>query len=168
MVYSYINCSVHKKPKQSSSFLLLMKLIGRVPCSIECFCLTEKMTHSMWIRTFSMVRGFFICNADNFAFPLVDAVMWRLACIIPTDSAMSKPLLAKSTSPWRSFLRILQLYLSSTQPPQISETSDTTPCRAVATKTWVVRLKSEASIYGVFHEIIFLVLCEAQSAYKAC
>ena len=81
----------------SSSALLLTKFIGNGLCSMVYFCQIEPMTCSTWIRAFAIVLVSSISNAVSCCLPLVNAGIWSLVFIIPTDSAISKPLSAKVT-----------------------------------------------------------------------
>ena len=68
-------------------------------CKIGYFCLTLPITRSTWIQTFAIVLVPSLSRADSWFLLLVKAGMLSHA----TESAMSKPLSAKITSPGREY-----------------------------------------------------------------
>ena len=95
---------------------------------------------STWIRTFAFFLVSSTSTAESCVFPLVKAGMCNLDA---TDSAISKPRSANTTSPGSNFCKIPQCsvrYLSLTHPPHASNTNPTTPWGKILIKTFAVFL----------------------------
>ena len=90
------------------SFYLVTYWIGMVLCKILNFCLTEPITRSTCIWTFAIFLVSSTSKADSWPLFLVNAGICSMACIAPTESAMSKPRSARTASPGSSFFKIPQ------------------------------------------------------------
>ena len=107
------------------------------------FCHTLPITRSTWIHIFAIFLLWWTSSAKSWFLPLINAGMWRCACITQTESEISNPRCASTMSPGKRCDNILQCSvrcLSFTHPPHDSDTKATTPWGIIHNKIFTVFL----------------------------